>query len=474
MNKKFLRALLVFTLLINMSSIVFAEGEENSAPNDFTVQAIHQKYEESKDEYPMVLTLTNHTDQDVTVMGDVIISVKVNPHPMAEKEDFIFKLFKDAESIVVKAGEKEEIVEVSAGAPGGWQAFYHPSYTSGMDITINIEGKQTTFLEIEYGITGIIRNPLYIGKINSLDNEDGTATLKFKLTAYNEEYEIACNDSRCEPGKQCCIIPSDPEQIGLKTGLVKDDFSVRKIDGPILGEIIQAKEIAEGEYELVWQYEVGVYEDLLLNTGGDYGDFFVCESLEKAGEGNYSFNATITKIKDPEPVVIEHKEATLETVGATNIPKLATLIFREVSSEVEEDKMNVFEENVQKTTPSKEIVYIYDISLLHDGIEIKPDGSVKITIPLDEKMKDYVDLKIVYITDTGEVIEVKSELSDKGISFITDHFSYYAVVGTPKEVVEPEKDKLPGMGDSDFLSYLALFLVVLGSILTIKSKPQEE
>ena len=89
-------------------------------------------------------------------------------------------------------------------------------------------------------------------------------------------------------------------------------------------------------------------------------------------------------------------------------------------------------------------------------------------------MKDYVDLKIVYITDTGEVIEVKSELSDKGISFITDHFSYYAVVGTPKEVVEPEKDKLPGMGDSDFLSYLALFLVVLGSILTIKSKPQEE
>lgn len=146
MNKKFLRALLVFTLLINMSSIVFAEGEENSDPNEFTVQAIHQKYEESKDEYPMVLTLMNHTDQDVTVMGDVIISVKVNPHPMAEKEDFIFKLFKDAESIVVKAGEKEEIVEVSAGAPGGWQAFYHPSYTSGMDITINIEGKQTTFL----------------------------------------------------------------------------------------------------------------------------------------------------------------------------------------------------------------------------------------------------------------------------------------------------------------------------------------
>lgn len=65
-------------------------------------------------------------------------------------------------------------------------------------------------------------------------------------------------------------------------------------------------------------------------------------------------------------------------------------------------------------------------------------------------------------------------MSDKGISFITDHFSYYAVVGTPKEVIEPEKDKIPGMGDSNFLSYLALFLIVLGSILTIKSKPQEE
>ncbi len=39
--------------------------------------------------------------------------------------------------------------------------------------------------------------------------------------------------------------------------------------------------------------------------------------------------------------------------------------------------------------------------------------------------------------------------------------------------VDQPEDKLPGMGDNHFLSYLALLLIALGSILTVKSKPQE-
>ena len=70
-----------------MSSIVLAadEGEEGFNSNDFIVQAIHQEYKESVKEYPMVLTLTNNTDKDVTVTGDensqLTIFVKPNPHP---------------------------------------------------------------------------------------------------------------------------------------------------------------------------------------------------------------------------------------------------------------------------------------------------------------------------------------------------------------------------------------------------------
>jgi hypothetical protein len=468
MKKRFLSVLFIFALLMSMSSLVLATEEESSNSNGFTVQAIHQEYKESIKEYPMVLTLTNNTDEDVTVTGDenkqLTIFVKSSPHPMAEKEPLKFDLYEGAESIVVEAGKTKEIVEVPAGPPGSWQTFYHPNLITGMDVVINIEGEEKVFPEISYGITGIISNPLYIGKIDAIDNEDGTATLKFKLTAYNDKNEVVCS------GSDCAVIQTEPELVGLKTGLKKSDFSVQK-DGQLLGEIIQAKEINDGDYEVVWKHVAGTFEGIMLNTASGYGDFYVSESLEEASEGNYSFNATITHTKDP--VVIKHEDATFETAGATNIPKIVNLYFKEVSSEITEDRMKVIEENVQKTSASKEIVHIYDISLLLDGEEIKPNGAVKITIPLDDEMKKYVDLKVVYITDTGEVIEVESEITENGISFITDHFSYYAVVGTSKEVVsEAEKPELPEMNDTDLIKYgfILLFVGILSVMFTKKEE----
>ena len=36
-------------------------------------------------------------------------------------------------------------------------------------------------------------------------------------------------------------------------------------------------------------------------------------------------------------------------------------------------------------------------------VKKQPNGNVKITIPLDEQMKKYTDLKVVYISDAGEI-----------------------------------------------------------------------
>lgn len=422
-------------LLISMFSIVSAEngGWENNKP-DFTLQAVHQEYKETIREYPMLLTLTNNTDEAVTVTGDendqLTIYVKPNPNPMAEKEPFKFDLFE--ESIVVAAGETKEIARIPTGGTDCWNAFYHPKLVEDMDVEININAVSIIFYGVYYGITGIIRNPLYLGKIISTDNEDGTATLNFTLTAYEEEFEFVCSDYGCQ------VIPTDPVLIGPKTGLKKSDFSIQK-EGHLLGEIIKAEEIAEAEYELVWQHEAGEYEGILLNTASNYGDFFVCDDTE--GFLNYTFIATITHTEDP--VVIEHEDASLETAGATNIPKIVNLFFKEVEEEeIDEETMEVIEGNVKEISVKKEIVHIYDIALLLDGEEIQPNGPVKITIPLDEKMKKYVDLKVVYITDTGELIEVEALVTDDEISFITEHFSYYAILGTPETEEGGQDDAL--------------------------------
>jgi LPXTG-motif cell wall-anchored protein len=321
-----------------------------------------------------------------------------------------------------------------------------------MDLEVTVDGEKGKFTDIYYAITGIIRNPLYVGEIIPTNNEDGTVTFKFDLLAFDEEAEIVRKvdvkpERPCQPGyedMEHCITKMEVKKSGPKTGLKKSDFAVIDEYGQVIGDILQAKEIAEGKYEVVWQHEAGEYEGLKLNTAAGYGDFYVCY-FPKDDDGNYrvneshlseyEFKATITHTKDP--IVIEHEEATLETAGATNIPKLVDLYFKEVTEEIDEDTMALYKKNAEDTAVKREIVHIYDISLLVGGVEIQPDGNVKITIPLSEKMKKYVDLKVVYFTETGEAKEVEAyEVTDTAISFITNHFSYYAVLGTPQEAIE--------------------------------------
>ena len=435
MKKRFLNIILILMLLINIMPTVLAEGGgEHNSGSDLTVQADHRYYEEDITEYPMVLTLTNNTDDAVTVSGDAYNQFKlgVQSHPKHSKEYFMFKLYDEAESIIVEAGETKKIAEIPNGGTDCWNSFYHPMLLTDMDLTIKINEDYRIFENISYAIMGVISNPLYVGEIVPTDNEDGTATLRFKLDAYQEEHEITCS------GNECMVESLDPIEIGPKTDLKKSDFSVQR-DGQLLGEIIQAKEVAPAEYELVWKYEVGTHDGAVINTASGYGDLFVTKVL-KDGSGNLildtrdeRFSATITHTK--EPIIIEHEDATLETAGATNIPKLVNLYFKEIDNDLSEEEKSLFEENVKKLDVLKEIVHTYDIKLLLDGAEIKPNGDVKITIPLNDKMKNYVDLKVVFISDTGEITEVETEVTEEGISFITNHFSYYAVIGTPKGAV---------------------------------------
>ncbi len=457
MKKRFLFVVCIFVLVITTPLIVLAEngGGGNTDP-EYIVRAIHQEYKEGKNEYPMVLVLKNNTNKSITVTGaeEEQLTILVKPNPMAVKESFKFKLYREAKQIEIGAGEEKPIVEVPAGGTDCWNAFYHPSLTTDMDVKIKIDDIEQTFKGINYGITGVIRNPLYIGKIIPTDNEDGTVTLKFKLNAYEEENKVDCN------GNQCDLVSLDPKEKGLKTGLKKSDFSIQK-DGRLLGNIIQTKEIAAGEYEVVWQHEVGIYEQIVLNTASNYGDFFVWE-IPKDDNGKYildkrnnTFEATITHTK--EPIVIKHDDATFETAGATNIPKLVKLFFKEVKNEIDEESMNELGKIIQKTNANREIVHIYDIGLRLDGEEIQPNGNVKITIPLDEQMKKYTDLKVVYISDAGEITEVKFEITDNEISFITNHFSCYAVLGTSKGTV-PES---PKTGDSAIYYVLSIGTIAL-------------
>ena len=79
-----------------------------------------------------------------------------------------------------------------------------------------------------------------------------------------------------------------------------------------------------------------------------------------------------------------------------------------------------------------QIVTVYDITLTVNGVSIQPDGMMAVTLPIPTDAARYTDLQVVYIDDAGNVTPCETVVNKDGtITFYTDHFSYYAIVGTP-------------------------------------------
>jgi len=91
----------------------------------------------------------------------------------------------------------------------------------------------------------------------------------------------------------------------------------------------------------------------------------------------------------------------------------------------------LFAAGVSNVATGQEIAQLYNIQLLLNGQPIQPNGKVKVTLKLTEEMKTYTNLQVVYITDDGNVTIIPFERNGDEVSFITEHFSNYGIIGTP-------------------------------------------
>ena len=81
----------------------------------------------------------------------------------------------------------------------------------------------------------------------------------------------------------------------------------------------------------------------------------------------------------------------------------------------------------------KGTTYTYNISLLDDGKEIQPSGTVTVHIPIPEKLKWFTytgRTKIFRIGQDGECTEMDVNIENGCYVFETDHFSIYTIVGS--------------------------------------------
>ena len=77
-----------------------------------------------------------------------------------------------------------------------------------------------------------------------------------------------------------------------------------------------------------------------------------------------------------------------------------------------------------------DLLAFYDISLLLDDVQIQPNGKILVTIPVSTLEWNYEGIKVIYIADDGSVEECVTIVNENGsVSFETEHFSKYAVIG---------------------------------------------
>lgn len=149
-------------------------------------------------------------------------------------------------------------------------------------------------------------------------------------------------------------------------------------------------------------------------------------------------------------------------------------------SSMSQSEMDKYKNSIDKLASGFVLGELYDIKILKDGKAIQPNSKVKVSIPLTDKMKSMSDLKIVFIDGNDKVTIISSEVKDGMIIFVTDHFSYYGVIGKEKKInpVEPEtpvKPISPETGDNTNCLLTFVLIVISGGfvVFALKKKKSE-
>ena len=146
----------------------------------------------------------------------------------------------------------------------------------------------------------------------------------------------------------------------------------------------------------------------------------------------------------------------VEPGSTAAIDKDTVLVVNPLDNTAADRVTEIAGENIQIVAGEKaELLKAYDIMLLLDGVEVQPGGVVSITLPALPDDVTYTDIMVVYIDDLGNVTPCTTMVNEDGtITFITDHFSCYAVLATPPDVKAGDVD-----GDGDVDSDDAIYLL---------------
>ena len=185
-----------------------------------------------------------------------------------------------------------------------------------------------------------------------------------------------------------------------------------------------------------------VAQNAVAALGHNYGAFAVTKEATENAEGEQSATCAtcgdvkiekIAKLQLTDHITNADTQTKLEVAdgSAAKIDAATELVVRQVKTG---DAITEAAQNNLSATidPSAEVLAVYDISLLLNGVAVQPGGQVQITIPVPADADQKAELIVVYVADDGSITACQTQRNaDNTLTFVTDHFSYYAVVAVP-------------------------------------------
>ena len=165
--------------------------------------------------------------------------------------------------------------------------------------------------------------------------------------------------------------------------------------------------------------------------------FYEGEIVYTCGDCGATKTDTLDKIEGTDEIVSEDGDIkiNIEEGSSAIIDPNTEIIVEEITdtSFGEETKESVTEQFGE----GAEILTTYDISMLLNEQPVQPGGMVSVTVPCPEGFEGYDSIQVVYIDDVGNVSPCETTTNEDGtVTFKTDHFSLYAIVGVYETTVE--------------------------------------
>ena len=172
---------------------------------------------------------------------------------------------------------------------------------------------------------------------------------------------------------------------------------------------------------------------------------------------NESIAKLVTNVKDTESGV------KLEIPSDSQATLPAGTVIEVVEKPKDSISKQILDEFASTAETVVEALGVYDLNLLLDGVKIQPNGAVVVTLPAPNLTVEYDRIIVVFIAGDGSYDECKTTVNADGtISFETDHFSKYAVIGVNEEEAE---DRI-GVGGIIAIVLCAI-LVVGGGVFAV-------